>query len=127
AVTLGATGAWTTVVSQSNVAFAFELMCTLTVPGKPGTNCSMNSVGTLLIGQANNAANPTLQTVGAQWATPLIIGAPQTAVALDGGGVRRDGDRVRGGVEPVVGDDGGADGDADELLCLRPELTGDRW
>src|SRR5262249_34555716 len=63
--------------------FAFELMCTLTVPGKPGTNCSMNSVGTLLIGQANNAANPTLQTVGAQWATPIMIGAPQTAVAFD--------------------------------------------
>jgi len=83
AVTLGATGAWTTVASQSNVAFAFELMCTLTVPGKPGTNCSMNSVGTLLIGQANNAANPTLQTVGAQWATPIMIGAPQTAVAFD--------------------------------------------
>src|SRR5262249_10455113 len=67
----------------SNVAFAFELMCTLTVPGKPGTNCSMNSVGTLLIGQANNAAYPTLQTVGAQWATPIMIGAPQTAVAFD--------------------------------------------
>lgn len=83
AVTLGATGAWTTVISQSNVAFAFELMCTLTVPGKAGTNCSMNSVGTLLIGQANNAANPTLQTVGAQWATPIMIGAPQTAVAFD--------------------------------------------
>ena len=38
---------------------------------------------TLLIGQANNAANPTLQTVGAQWATPIMIGAPQTAVAFD--------------------------------------------
>jgi hypothetical protein len=83
AVTLGATGAWTTVASQTDVAFVFELMCTLTVPGKAGTNCSVNCVGTLLIGQANNAANPTLQTVGAQWATPIMIGAPQTAAAFD--------------------------------------------
>jgi hypothetical protein len=83
AVTLGATGAWTTVISQSNVAFAFELMVTCTAPGKAGTNGSFNCVGTLLIGQANNAANPTLQTVGAQWATPIMIGAPQTAAAFD--------------------------------------------
>jgi hypothetical protein len=83
AVTLGATGAWTTVASQSNVAFEFELMATLTVPGKPGTNCSLNCLGRMFIGQANNAANPTLQTVGAQWATPIMIGAPQTAVAFD--------------------------------------------
>ena len=83
AVTLGATGAWTTVASQTDVAFAFDLMVTMTVPGKAGTNGSFNCVGTLLIGQANNAANPTLQTVGAQWATPIMIGAPQTAAAFD--------------------------------------------
>ncbi len=83
AVTLGATGAWTTVISQTDVAFAFELMVTCTVPGKAGTNGSFNCVGTLLIGQANNAATPTLQTVGAQWATPVMIGAPQTAAAFD--------------------------------------------
>lgn len=83
AVTLGATGAWTTVASQSNVAFAFDLMVTCTAPGKAGTNGSFNCVGTLLIGQANNAATPTLQTVGAQWATPVMIGAPQTAAAFD--------------------------------------------
>ena len=83
AVTLGATGAWTTVINQSNVAFAFEVMVTCTAPGKAGTNGSFNCVGTLLIGQANNAATPTLQTVGAQWATPIMIGAPQTAAAFD--------------------------------------------
>jgi hypothetical protein len=83
AVTLGATGAWTTVISQSNVEFSFEVLVTCTAPGKAGTNGSYNCMGTLLIGQANNAANPTLQTVGAQWATPIMIGAPQTAAAFD--------------------------------------------
>lgn len=79
---LGGTGAWTTVISQSNVAFSFELMVTVTIIGSAANAGSINSVGTLLIGQANNAANPTLQTVGAQWATPIMIGAPQTAVTL---------------------------------------------
>jgi hypothetical protein len=83
AVTLAATGAWTTVISQSNVAFEFEVMVTCTAPGKAGTNGSYNCIGHLLIGQANNAANPTLQTVGAQWATPIMMGAPQTAAAFD--------------------------------------------
>lgn len=83
AVTLGATGAWTTVASQSNVAFEFELLVTATAPGKAGTNGSFNTCGRVLIGQANNAANPTLQTVGAQWATPIMIGAPQTAAGFD--------------------------------------------
>ena len=83
AVTLGATGAWTTVASQSNVEFEFELLVTCTAPGKAGTNGSFNSCGRMLIGQASNAANPTLQTVGAQWATPIMIGAPQTAAAFD--------------------------------------------
>lgn len=83
AVTLGATGAWTTVASQSNVEFEFELLVTCTAPGKAGTNGSFNSCGRMLIGQANNAANPTLQTIGAQWATPIMIGAPQTAAAFD--------------------------------------------
>jgi hypothetical protein len=83
AVTLAATGAWTTVISQSNVAFEFEVMVTCTAPGKAGTNGSFNCIGHLLVGQANNAANPTLQTVGAQWATPIMMGAPQTAAAFD--------------------------------------------
>jgi hypothetical protein len=83
AVTLGATGAWTTVISQSNVAFEFELLVTCTAPGKAGTNGSFNCVGHLLIGQANNAANPTIQAAGAQTATGIMIGAPQTAAAFD--------------------------------------------
>ena len=83
AVTLAATGAWTTVISQSNVAFEFEVMVTCTAPGKAGTNGSYNCIGHLLVGQANNAANPTLQTVGAQWATPIMMGAPQTAAGFD--------------------------------------------
>lgn len=83
AVTLGATGAWTTVASQSNVEFNFDLWVTATAPGKAGTNGSFNCTGKLFIGQANNAANPTLQTIGAQWATPIMIGAPQTAAAFD--------------------------------------------
>jgi len=83
AVTLAATGAWTTVASQTNVEFEFEVMVTCTAPGKAGTNGSFNSMGHLLIGQANNAANPTLQTVGAQWATPIMIGAAQTAAGFD--------------------------------------------
>jgi hypothetical protein len=83
AVTLAATGAWTTVISQSNVAFEFEVLVTCTAPGKAGTNGSYNCIGHLLVGQANNAATPTLQTVGAQWATPVMMGAPQTAAAFD--------------------------------------------
>ena len=82
--TLAKTGAWTTVISQSNVAFEFEILATLTVPGQGGgNNASVNALGHVLIGQANNAANPTLQTVGAQWATPIMIGTPQTAVTFD--------------------------------------------
>jgi hypothetical protein len=66
------------------VAFEFEILVTLTVPGQGGgTNASVNALGHVLIGQANNAANPTLQTVGAQWATPIMIGTPQTAVTFD--------------------------------------------
>jgi len=83
AVTLGATGAWTTVISQSNVEFDFELLVTATAPGKAGTNGSFNTIGKLFIGQANNAANPTIQAAGAQTATGIMIGAPQTAVAFD--------------------------------------------
>jgi hypothetical protein len=79
---LGGTGAWTTVASQSNVAFSFDILVTVTIIGSAANAGSINSVGTLLIGQANNAANPTLQTVGAQWATPIMIGTPQTAVTL---------------------------------------------
>lgn len=83
AVTLGATGAWTTVASQSNVEFFLDIMVTCTSPGKAGTNGSFNCCGQLIIGQANNAANPTLQTIGAQWGTPIMIGAPQTAAGFD--------------------------------------------
>jgi hypothetical protein len=82
--TLAKSGAWTTVISQSNVEFEFEVMVTLTVVGQGGgTNASVNSMGHLLVGQANDAANPTLQTVGAQWATPIMIGAAQTAKTFD--------------------------------------------
>ena len=82
--TLAKSGAWTTVISQSNVEFEFEVFVTLTVPGQGGgNNASVNSMGHLLVGQAGDAANPTLQTVGAQWATPIMIGAPQTAAAFD--------------------------------------------
>jgi hypothetical protein len=83
AVNLGGTGAWTTVISQSNVEFEFELMVTCTAPGKAGTNGSFNSMGRLFIGQANNAANPTIQAAGAQTATGIMIGAAQTAAAFD--------------------------------------------
>ena len=82
--TLAKSGAWTTVISQSNVEFTFWVMVTLTVPGQGGgTNASVNTIGQLHVGQANDAANPTLQTVGAQWATPIMIGAPQTAKTFD--------------------------------------------
>ena len=82
--TLAKSGAWTTVISQSNVEFMFDVWVTLTVPGQGGgTNASVNTIGKLLVGQANDAANPTLQTVGAQWATPIMIGAPQTAKTFD--------------------------------------------
>jgi hypothetical protein len=80
--TLAKTGAWTTVASQSNVAFSFEILVTVTILGSAANAGSINAVGHVLIGQANNAANPTLQTVGAQWATPIMIGTPQTAVTL---------------------------------------------
>jgi hypothetical protein len=84
AVTLGATGAWTTVASQSNVAFEFELFVTCTAPGKAGTNGSYNSMGHLFVGQANNAANPTIQSSTlTQAITGMMIGAPQTAAAFD--------------------------------------------
>ncbi len=82
--TLAKSGAWTTVISQSNVEFEFEVFVTLTVPGQGGgNNASVNSMGHLLVGQAGDAANPTLQTVGPQWATPIMIGAAQTAKTFD--------------------------------------------
>jgi hypothetical protein len=84
AVTLGATGAWTTVASQSNVEFEFELFVTCTAPGKAGTSGSFNSMGHLFVGQGNNAANPTIQSSTlTQAITGMMIGAPQTAAAFD--------------------------------------------
>jgi hypothetical protein len=75
------TGAFTTVASITNGAFDFEVLLTCT---GVGTAATANAVGHMHWGPANNAVTVTQSTYSATLSgQPMMIGAPQTAVAFD--------------------------------------------
>lgn len=84
--TVARTGTYTTLASMTSLAFEFEVMMTLTIPGSAANAGSMNTVGHLTFGAANNLDAPTWGTFGNATTTffcTLMIGAPQTAVAVN--------------------------------------------
>jgi hypothetical protein len=85
-IKLGNTGTMTTLASQTNCAFMFEMMVTLTAQGVGATAGTLNAVGKFEIGNANNAATATWGTTAATSTAQIygyMIGAPQTAVQMN--------------------------------------------
>jgi hypothetical protein len=87
AIVLAKTGAFTTLVSWTTAAFDFEVMVTLTAQGVGATAGTLNAVGSISLGAANNADAPTLGTMGtsttASLASKIMMGTPQTAVQFN--------------------------------------------
>lgn len=71
---LGKTGAFTPTASVTNGAWQLDLWVTCTAIGV-GTSATLNTVGNLMWGTANNAATAAPQS--------FMIGAPQTAVTFN--------------------------------------------
>jgi hypothetical protein len=83
AIPLGKTGTLTTVITTATAAFEFEIMVTCTVQGVGATAGSLNAVGWVEYGIANNAAAGTFGTYSANNASRFLIGTPQTAVTFN--------------------------------------------
>jgi hypothetical protein len=87
AIVLAKTAAFTTLINWTTAAFDFEVLVTLTAQGVGATAGSLNTVGHLSMGAANNLDAPTLGTMGtsttASLASTIMIGAPQTAVTFN--------------------------------------------
>jgi len=83
AIVLGKTGTLTTVITTATGAFDFELQVTMTAQGVGATAGTLNTVGWVEFGIANNAATGTFGTYGANNASRFMIGAPQTAVTFN--------------------------------------------
>lgn len=79
---LAKTGTFTTLASQTNMAWMFEVIVTATAVGSAGT---LNALGWFKIGNAANAAAGTLGTFGTTLQSPseYMIGTPQTAVSYN--------------------------------------------
>jgi len=82
-IVLAKTGTLTTVITSATAAFDFEIMVTLTAQGVGATAGSLNAVGWVEYGIANNAAAGTFGTYGANNASRFMIGTPQTAVTFN--------------------------------------------
>jgi len=82
-ITLGKTGTLTSVITSATAAFDFELMLTLTAQGVGATAGTLNALGWVEYGIANNAAAGTFGTYGANNASRFMIGTPQTAVTFN--------------------------------------------
>ena len=82
-ITLAKTGTLTTVITSATAAFDFEIMVTLTAQGVGATAGTLNAVGWVEYGIANNAAAGTFGTYGANNASRFMIGTPQTAVTFN--------------------------------------------
>jgi hypothetical protein len=81
---LAQTGAFIPAVSVTNGAFEFECLVTCQLLGS-GAGTKLAAVGHLFIGAANNTAVPTFTSGsggGTGGAGVVMIGAPQTAVAI---------------------------------------------
>ena len=81
-ILLAASGAITPVVSITDGAFEFEVIVTCTALGS-GAHTTLNAVGHLFWGPANNAAAPTFASNGVTSGGGVVmIGAPQSAVTI---------------------------------------------
>lgn len=86
AIIMGKTGTMTTLASQTDCAFMFEMWVTCTAQGVGSTAGSFNTVGKFEIGNANNAATGTWGTIGATSTATVydyMICAPQTPVTFN--------------------------------------------
>ena len=83
ALPFGKTGTLTTVITTATAAFDFEVLVTCTVQGVGATAGSLNAVGWVEYGIANNAATGTFGTYSANNASRFLIGTPQTAVTFN--------------------------------------------
>jgi hypothetical protein len=82
-ITLAKTGTLTTVITTATAAFDFEVQVTMTAQGVGATAGTLNAVGWVEYGIANNAATGTFGTYGANNASRFMIGTPQTAVTFN--------------------------------------------
>ena len=82
-ITLAKTGTLTTVVQATAAAFDFEVMVTMTAQGVGATAGTLNAVGWVEYGVANNAATGTFGTYSSNNASRFMIGTPQTAVTFN--------------------------------------------
>src|SRR6266576_1239420 len=82
-ITLAKTGTLTTVITSATAAFDFEILVTCTAMGVGATAGTLNAVGWVEYGIANNAATGTFGTYGANNASRFMIGTPQTAVTFN--------------------------------------------
>lgn len=84
--TVAKTGTFTTLASMTSLGFYFEVLMTVTITGSAANAGSINCVGFIHFGAANNAAAPTWGTFGNATTTffcTMMIGTPQTAVTLN--------------------------------------------
>jgi hypothetical protein len=82
-ITLAKTGTLTSVVTSATAAFDFEIMVTMTAQGVGATAGTLNAVGWVEYGIANNAAAGTFGTYSSNNASRFMIGTPQTAVTFN--------------------------------------------
>jgi hypothetical protein len=82
-ITLAKTGTLTTVVQATAAAFDFEVLITCTAQGVGATAGTLNAVGWVEYGVANNAATGTFGTYSSNNASRFMIGTPQTAVTFN--------------------------------------------
>jgi len=82
-ITLAKTGTLTTVVQATAAAFDFEVLVTMTAQGVGATAGTLNAVGWVEYGVANNAAAGTFGTYSSNNASRFMIGTPQTAVTFN--------------------------------------------
>jgi hypothetical protein len=83
AIVLGKTGIITTLTTTATWGFDFELQVTLTAQGVGATAGTLNTIGWVEYGIANNAATGTLGTYTSNNPGRFLIGAPQTAVTFN--------------------------------------------
>lgn len=80
------TGTITTLASQTDCEFDFEVWATCTAQGVGATATSVNAIGKINFGNANNAATGTLGTTAATSTAQIygyMIGTPQTALTFN--------------------------------------------
>jgi hypothetical protein len=81
-ITLAKTGTLTTAITTATAAFDFEVMVTMTGQGQASLAGTLNAVGWIEYGIANNAATGAFGTMtfAGNMVARFMIGTPQTAV-----------------------------------------------